>query len=412
MEYRELSKIYYADASNSRDANHEKEYRRRFEAESTFRLGFRTQHGELFIAMPRQLSLSSESVLHTEGRVSSLLNSLPSVAARAALRGLVLDEVVSTNAIEEIRSTKQQVNDALNASEKAPTSAKRFREFATLYLGITDGTAQKPETSRDIRKIYDKVTQGEIPADRLPDGKLFRMQGVEIIQGGGRIVHRGLEPEEKIIDAIDLMLQIGRDPEMPALLRGIATHYLFEYIHPFYDGNGRTGRYLLSLALSESLSTATALSLSRVIAENRETYYRAFKTAEKPLNRGELTFFTLAMLELVQEAQGQLEERLASKTQALARIEKTVERVVSVEGLKEQGGCIVSMLMQYESFGLLGYATLADIAEHLELGEQMTRKHLALLEEKAIVEKHRKRDPITFALTERFKAKYTAKALS
>lgn len=412
MEYRELSKIYYADASNSRDANHEKEYRRRFESESTFRLGFHTQHGELFIATPRQLSLSSESVLRAERRVSSLLNSLPSVAARAALRGLVLDEVVSTNAIEEIRSTKQQVNDALNASEKAPASTKRFREFATLYLGITDGTAQKPETPSDIRKIYDKVTQGEIPADKLPDGELFRTQGVEIIQGGGRIVHRGLEPEEKIIDAIDLMLQIGRDPEMPALLRGIATHYLFEYIHPFYDGNGRTGRYLLSLALSESLSTATALSLSRVIAENREAYYRAFKSAEKPLNRGELTFFALAMLELVREAQGQLEERLASKTRALAHIEKTVEKAISSEGLKEQEGRIVSMLMQYESFGLLGYATLADIAEHLELGEQMTRKHLALLEERGVVERHRKRSPITFALTDKFKAKYAAKALS
>lgn len=258
-----------------------------------------------------------------------------------------------------------------------------------------------PERPEGIRSIYDKVTDGEIPGDKLPDGKLFRAQGVEIIQGGGQIDHRGLEPEEKIAAAISKMLDISRSSEIPALIRGIVAHYLFEYIHPFYDGTGRTSRYLLSLMLSETLSTATTLSLSRIIAENRGVYYRAFKTAEKPLNRGELTFFVISMLELIREAQIQLKDRLESKAHTLEQIETAVNRLVETEGLKEQESQIVSMLMQYESFGLLGYATLADIADHLGLKEQMTRKHLASLEAKGLVEKRRGRSPLTFGLSDK-----------
>ena len=408
MEYRELSKIYYADATNARDTNLEAEYRRRIEADSTFRLGFDTPQGELFIATPRELTVLSEAVLRAERKISNLLNALPSMASGAVLRGLVLDEIMSTNAIEDIHSTRREVKDALNSAGNAPVDANRFRELATLYLNIIDGRAKAPSTPEDVRAIYDEVTYGEIPDDKLPDGRLFRAQGVNIVQGGARVIHSGLEPESTIVEAVEKMIALSRSPEIPALYRGLAAHYLFEYIHPFYDGNGRTGRYLLSLLLSESLSSATALSLSRIIAENREAYYRAFKTTEKPLNRGELTFFVTAMLELIREAQLQLERRLEHNAEALTSIERVMVGVSADLHLKEQDSQVVFMLMQYEAFGLLGEAPLADIAAHLGLKEQMTRKHVASLEELGVVVKRRKRSPMTFALSDEFKEHYGA----
>lgn len=406
MEYRDLSKVYYADATNARDKNHEAEYLRRFEAESTFRLGFDTPQGELFIAMPRELTVLGEKVLRTERKISNLVHALPAMASGAVLRGLVLDEVVSTNAIEGIHSTRRQIKDALDSGSGASVGAKRFRELATLYLGIIDGRAEVPSTPEDVRVIYDEVTRGEIADDKLPDGRLFRAQGVDIVQGGVRVVHSGLEPESAIIEAVERMIFVSQSPEIPALYRGLAAHYLFEYIHPFYDGNGRTGRYLLSLLLGESLSPATALSLSRIIAENREDYYRAFKTAEKPLNKGELTFFVFSMLEFIREAQLQLEARLERSTEALARMDEVVAEAASDMGLKEQEAQIVFMLMQYEAFGLLGDASLADMAAHLGLKEQMTRKHVASLEAMGVVVKRRKRNPVTFALSDEFKERY------
>lgn len=79
---------------------------------------------------------------------------------------------------------------------------------------------------------------------------------------------------------------------------------------PFYDGNGRTGRYLLALYLDESLSIPTALSLSRTIAENKHAYYAAFSSVENPLNHGEMTHFVYSMLELIRTAQSSMIEQL------------------------------------------------------------------------------------------------------
>lgn len=70
----------------------------------------------------------------------------------------------------------------------------------------------------------------------------------------------GLHPEEKITLAVRGVLDMVNKPEIISLYSALASHFIFEYAHPFYDGNGRTGRYLLSLFLEESLSKATALS--------------------------------------------------------------------------------------------------------------------------------------------------------
>ncbi|MGN0261883.1 MAG: Fic family protein [Eggerthellaceae bacterium] len=406
MEYKELSRVSYADSSNDFEATLEREYRMRFEAASTFRLGFDTPEGELFIAVPREMSLLTEKILRTERRISSMLQSMPASASSAVLRGFVLDEVVSTNAIEDICSTREQVKKALEVAPDAPAPAKRFRELATLYLDIINGSAVIPSTPEDVRKLYDEVTCGEIPSDKMPDGRLFRAQGVDIVQGGYKVVHSGLEPESRIIEAIEKMLKIAASDEIPALYGGLAVHYLFGYIHPFYDGNGRTGRYLLSLMLNETLSSATALSLSRTIAENRDLYYRAFKTTERTMNKGELTFFIYSMLELVREAQVRLETALLKNIGTLREFEVRMEVISEKEGLKEQGLGIVYMLMQHEAFGLLSDAPLEEIAAYLGLKPQMTRRHIVSLESKGIVRKVGLRNPVTFALTDAFVESY------
>ena len=105
---------------------------------------------------------------------------------------MVLDEVVCTNAIEDIRSTRRQIKDALDAAQSSSADAKRFKELATLYLNIIDGAYELPESPADIRTINDKVTAGEIPPDKTPDGQYFRKEGVDITAGGIRVIHRGL----------------------------------------------------------------------------------------------------------------------------------------------------------------------------------------------------------------------------
>lgn len=405
-QYRELAKVYHMDSSSSRDANVLKELAARRESESAFQLGYRTPNGELFFTVPKELSILNEEVLRTESRVSDLLGQLPEIAKSAILRSVVLDEVVCTNSIEDVHSTRRQIKDAMNAAKGGSLKKRRFKELATLYLAIVDGTDELPGTVQDIRAIYDMVTAGEIPDDKLPDGDYFRKEGVDVTAGGMKVIHSGLEPESKIIEAMETMLSWLGDESIPSLYGSVISHYLFEYAHPFYDGNGRTGRYLLSLYLSRSLSVPTALSLSRTISENKDTYYRAFRTVENPLNHAELTFFLSILLELIQAAQFGIIERLEDSVSALAGTEKTMELIGRSGKLKGKERDIVSLLLQYEAFGLFGDAALSEIAESLQVGRQQARKYMASLESKGVCRKVDSYNPITFALTQEFKEEF------
>ena len=406
MEYKELSKLYHMDKSSSRDKTATNELAARLNAESAFLTGFGTPNGELFFTVPRELSVLNERVLRTERKVSNLLRMLPGIAQSAVLRSMVLDEVVCTNLIEDVRSTRRQIKDALNAAKGNGGGVKRFKELATLYLNIVDGVGTPPETPADIRAIYDKVTAGEIPPDKLPDGEYFRKEGVEITAGGVRIIHRGLEPESSIIEAMEKMIALTKNEDVPALYGAIASHYIFEYAHPFYDGNGRTGRYLLSLLLSETLSMPTALSLSRTIAEHKDAYYRAFKTVEDKLNHAELTFFVYGMLDLIRTAQIDIIQRLEASIRALDDLAGVMDRVATDIPLKDKEAEIVFLLLQYETFGLLGDASVQETADFLGVGKQQTRKYLASLEEKGICQKLNSYNPVTFKLTDDFRERY------
>ena len=98
MDYKELAKVFYMDSSSNREANLAAEEARRRDSVGTFRLGYETQAGELFLAVPKELSALTEQVLRTERKVTALLNGMNLLAANAVLRGLVFDEVVFTNA--------------------------------------------------------------------------------------------------------------------------------------------------------------------------------------------------------------------------------------------------------------------------------------------------------------------------
>ncbi len=399
MDYEELSKVYYRAKSDERSDAVRHELNARRSAPSSFVLDFAIGDEPLFIVVPCEMSTMLERVLRRERKISKLIQQLPGIAGDEVLRSLVFDEVISSNAIENIHSTRRQIEEALRSTISS-SEKQRFREFARLYLDMTFSRPELPSTPQDIRAIYDQIMDGE-KLDDLPDGEIFR-RDVVYITDGIKQVHIGLYPERKIIEAIEKMLEVAYTEDMPSVYGALAAHYVFEYAHPFYDGNGRTGRYLLSLFLERSLSKPTALSLSRAIAHNKSAYYDAFRVTENPLNHAELTFFIKAMLELIMSAQDELIDRLElgnTRYQQIREACSNIENKLSYTG-KELS--LIFGLAQQAEFGMFKDATLDMLSKHLGVGRQQTRKYLARLEDAGVVEKVRGRDPITFAFTDEF----------
>lgn len=401
-EYASLQKLYYGDQSPQRDKANQSEAEKRLNEESTFRTGIEIEPGELFLAMPRQLSLLNERLLRVERKTSQLWHELPGIAQWAYLRGLIMDEIVSTNKIEGVHSTRRQIENALaQAESKTPTTEfKRFKEFANLYLELTDKKHLYPQTPADIRKIYDSVVAGELEESQQPDGELFRKEAVDIVTAAQKVVHGGVVPESAIAKMLEQMIRLADSPEIPPTFAAIIAHFLFEYIHPFYDGNGRTGRYLLALYLSEPLSLATVLSLSAIIAENKNKYYKAFTTTEALLNRGEVTFFVIQMLELIRLAQDSVLENLGNKKAMLKRAEDSLGNFVAEPySLSPKEIKVMFQAVQHYLFDAFSEISLEDISRHSGVGLQTARKYTLKLEEKGLL-KPVSLKPLKFELTQ------------
>lgn len=400
MEYKDLATLFHMSSSSNREKEILEFLAERKNSPSTFNLDFPVASGELFIAVPRELSSLTQRVLRRERKVSNLIRMLPPIASNEVLRGLVFDEVVMSNQIENIHSTRKQIEAALSVGEGAAPQKKRFKEFAKLYLDLVYGTFQLPGSPVDIREIYDRLMDGE-SLEFPPDGKLFRKEEAFVVDGIKQI-YKGVVPESAIIQGLQKMVDLTASPDVPELYSALASHYIFEYIHPFYDGNGRTGRYLLSMYLEAPLSKPTALSLSRVMAENSDQYYRAFEKVENPLNHGELTFFIMTMLELILKAQDELIDRLEKNVAKLDALAQATDAVSGSGDYSEKVAAILFALLQQRAFGVSSSVELNSLANLLGIGNQQTRKYLAELEKDTAVEKTRGRNPMAFAISDSF----------
>lgn len=193
LAYQTLKKTLYADPTSQRFQNHDAEAARRLGDPSTFRTGITLEHGELFCAMPRELSLASEQVIRRERDVSELWGRLPRTARGAFLRSLILDEVVCSNEMEGVHSTRKQVEVALEAGRAtrgnnvgaAKATHAPFFELAQLYLGLTDNPVP-PQSLQEIRTIYDSVVKDSIDEKDLVGDTLFRTGPVVIGKRGGQ----------------------------------------------------------------------------------------------------------------------------------------------------------------------------------------------------------------------------------
>ena len=337
MGYKTIRKIVAMSKSNAKPCDiAEEEYRLRIDNPATYRSGIVFDKHEIFATCVTDLVTHMNDIAYAEKAVEKAWNELPRFAQREYLMQLIAKEVQNTNIIEGVHSTRKELSKALDAASEQ-NKHTRFSEFTKLFLeladskekSVTDSVADLnaksvekssvksvadskesstsiPQTLQDIRKIYDSIMQGELEAKDIPDGEIFRSGKVSIRDGANNVVHDGDATEAEIQDHLSQMLSLMNSNEVPTLIKACMCHYAFESVHPFYDGNGRTGRFLLALQLHEQLSMPTILSLSSVIYAEKSGYYAAFSKAQELFNCNDLTMFCCTMLEYIKKVQNEV----------------------------------------------------------------------------------------------------------
>ena len=316
--YLELSKLYY------QKANIEEELNKRLENPCVYKTslyispilrGERVlKEVELFFLPIKNVLMLQDKIIQNSRDILNLSNELPEVALNYCVREIMVNEIIKSNGIEGVHTTKKDVYDSMNSNKKY-----RFSGIIKKYKQITENKIEKINSAEEIRKIYDEVFSEEIminPGNEL-DGKLFRKGLVYVTDSSMKNVHLGDSNEELILKHIQNLIIFMNKKDINFLLKACITHYYFEYIHPFYDGNGRFGRLIFSMYLAKKLDVFTGLSLSYAIFSEKEKYSKLFLNTSNSKNFGEITFFLIGMLELIKKGQESIIKMLMDRIEKL-----------------------------------------------------------------------------------------------
>lgn len=378
MGYIDLGKLYYTDKDKYRT-----EYSSRFSSPDAIHLNFKIKKNPAFFVQTSEVSNLAIQILKTDKKISKINGQLPRVAITQFTRRCLIDEIILTNKIEGVYSTRREISGVLDElSTKTKRSQKRRRFFGLVaeYQKLQERARIALNTCQDIRNLYDDIVLQEVVEENpnnAPDGKIFRKDSASIHTKTDKEIHRGVYPENAICEEMDKALSFLKNDEIELLYRVSAFHYMLEYIHPFYDGNGRLGRFIVSYLLSQELDPLLAYRLSYTITQNITSYYDAFKVCNEPKNLGDITPFIIMMLSMVKESIFQLEIALDKRLTRLKRYESTIARLPNGENART--GKVYYGLIQAALFAENGIST-RELEEYLENSYSTVRNELTIVE--------------------------------
>jgi Fic family protein len=186
-----------------------------------------------------------------------LINTIP---LREAKDSSAIENIVTTN-----DSLFRYVHSDAEDSDDATKETLRYR--TALMQGFLD-IRTRPLSTRTAVMVCRKIKNIDLDIRGVP--------GIALVhQPSGQIIYTPPEGESLLREKLsNLEKFLHGEKELDPLIRMAAAHYQFEAIHPFTDGNGRTGRILNTLFLIEQgLLALPILYLSRYINEHRSQYY-------------------------------------------------------------------------------------------------------------------------------------------
>jgi Fic family protein len=353
-------------------------YRERFSAPNTIHLNLDVSGYPAFCVMDDSIYIKMLELAKDDKKILALTQALPGRALRQFAESTLIDEIVQTNGIEGVNSSRKQIGDILRNLEKR-NKRQRFYGLVTKYALLGQRVDIPLSAPKDIRALYDDLVSDEVKvshanANYLPDGELFRKSQVSVYNAAGQEIHQGLQPESRINEYLQVSLAFldRSDVELP--IKAAIFHYLVGYIHPFYDGNGRLNRFISSYLLLQEYEALVGFRLSYAITQTIERYYKGFTTCNDPLNRGDLTPFVLMFLDMLKQATADIIATLAEKK---ALLEENHERLALVREIAGDSELyeVASILLQARMFSGDGI-TIKELMDMLGITRPTVMKRL------------------------------------
>lgn len=236
----------------------------------------------------KQAIKSNKELARLKGYCSLLPNST------ILLSSIILKEAAASSEIENIITTQDELYRALLSKEqKIDAQTKEVLNYrSAVWIGFNEILKNNIITTNSIIKIQGELEGNNAGIRKLPGTNLINDRTEEVI-------YTPPDNEKTIRDLLgNLETYINLDDDIDNLIKMAIIHYQFESIHPFYDGNGRTGRIInvLFLVLKDLLDSPI-LYLSSYIIENKSQYYKLLQEVRTKDNWEEWIIYILKAVE-------------------------------------------------------------------------------------------------------------------
>lgn len=324
--------------------------------------------------LPPKGDLETKRVLKQLARTNRALAELKGYARtmpnqHILINAITINEAKDSSAIENIVTTHDEIYKAMSQKTYNNASAKEVINYrSAIWYGYNEVIKKQILTINMIIEIQ-RIIEGNNAGIRKLPGTILKNERT------GETVYTPPESEKEIIDYIkNLEKYINEDfDNIDPLIKLAIIHYQFESIHPFYDGNGRTGRIINILYLIlKDLLDSPILYLSKYIIRNKSQYYNHFKEIREKNNFEEWIIYILVGIEETAEETMILIKKINNEMEIMKKeLKQQLSKIYSKELLE---------LLFFEFYTKVPY-----LQEKLGVSDKTAMTYLSKLEEEGFL---------------------------
>ena len=236
-----------------------------------------------------QLTVSSRALAELKGYANTIPN------MHILINAVTINEAKDSSAIENIVTTHDDIYKFLTESGFKEENAKEVVDYRNaIWTGYEQVKKDGYINTNTIVKMQGIIEHNNAGIRKLPGTELKNSLT-------GETIYTPPQDEEEIRDYLRNLEEFINNNEdgIDPLIKVCLIHYQFESIHPFYDGNGRTGRILNILYLVlNNLIDSPILYLSKYINKTKQEYYKLFNEVRNNNNYEEWILYILKGIEI------------------------------------------------------------------------------------------------------------------
>lgn len=293
----------------------------------------------------------------------------------------LMEEAIASSQMEGAATTRKVAKEMLRKQVKPRDKSQRMicNNYQTINFIVEH--KEEPLTEQLLLRIHSLMTADTLA--NAQDSGRFRCSNEVVVENGitQEVVHTP-PPCEEIPQFVEELCHFFNAPAdsgefIHPVIRGIIIHFMVGYVHPFADGNGRTARALFYwYMLRQGYRLTEYLSISRIIAQSKHAYERAYLYAEA--DGMEIGYFVTYHLNVIEQAFNQLQQYIARKEQQKA----AALQLMRAGSINQRQAQIIQMLMEEPNAML----TVKDLCVKLLVSPTTAKADLAGLMQLGIVD--------------------------